>query len=393
MANQIDFNESDITSFEFENNKLYKLILRIEPHLSRILFLTSTFLFLLENTVLKLPFLLNNLFNPFMWLILLIWISILFVFPFRIHSFLVKKQLREFKKSYEMMASLVIFISGFFIQSLPDIQLCALTVFGTVCSTYPGGFLVGLIFIIILMVPSYFIISKFSKIKELTNVIVNFDPILSKLHASMNGIKEKIFQNTKDLNESTESFVKSAKNSQEGDLYNQADKYNNLMAQIFYFKELIDEIQTNPQILNNRAIYAYEHNQFELGISLSIKSITNSRKVKKMDLMKRYHTLALNLVGKKNYENAFNVFKFILNNTRSLNIVDFEIFSTVLNNLNHKSAYNAIEQRDYKSIFRILKIRYRPLIYFYEKVKDIFFILIIIVSIILLLTFLEVFVK
>lgn len=386
MTNQVEVNDSDISFFGFEENKLYKLILRIEPNLSRILFLTSIFLFLLENTILKLPYLLNNLLNPFLWIIMSIWISIFFVFPIWIHSFLMKKQLKVFIKSFEMIASFIIFIGSFFIQFLPDVQFCSYTVFGTVCSTYPGGFLFGLIFILILLVSSYPIISKFSKNKELANVTVNFDPILSKLHSNINNIKEKIFQNAKNLNESTEFFIKSTKNPQDGDLYRQVDKYNDLIAQLYYYKEFINLIQTDPQILDKRACFAYDQNQFELGIRLSIKSVTNSRKEKKKELMKRYHTLALNLAGKKSSENAFNVFKFILKNTRSLDIINFEIFSTVLNNLNYQSACNAIKQREFKSMFRILEMRYRPLIYFYEKIKGLFFILIIIVSVILLLT-------
>lgn len=385
MANQIKHKGNDISFFGFEKNKLYKLILRVEPNLARFLFLTSTFLFLLENTILKLPYLLENIFNPFMWILMSIWILILFVMPIWIHSYLMKKQLKIFIKSFEMITSFIIFIGSFFIQFLPDFQICAYTIYGTACSTYPGGFLFGMIFILILILISSPIISKFSKNKELDNFVSDFDPILSKLQLNINDVKEKIIQNSKNLNKFTESFITSTNKQKDWDLYNHVDRYNDLIAQLYYFNERINIIQTNPKILDNRAYYAFEHNEFELGIRLSIKSVTNSKKVKKMELMKRFHTLALNLVGKKSFENAFNVFKFILINTRSLNILNFEIFSIVLNNLNYHSAYNAIKQREYKTMFRILEIRYKSLRYFYEKVKTLFLILIIFVGVILVL--------
>ena len=90
MATQNRDNGVDISFFGFKKNKLYKLILRVEPNLSRILFLTSTFLFLMENTILKLPYLLENLFNPIMWIILSIWILLFFAMPIWIHSFMMK---------------------------------------------------------------------------------------------------------------------------------------------------------------------------------------------------------------------------------------------------------------------------------------------------------------
>ena len=389
MANKAEASDSDISFFEFEKNKLYKQILNIEPNISKYLFLISTFLFLFQNTILQLPFLINNLFNPFMWILISIWVLILIVFPIWIHYLLTKRKLKVFLKSFEMIASLIIFITGFFIQFLPDIQFCAYTIFDIGCSTYPGGFLFGLIFIFILLIFSYPIISKFSKKKDLYNAIIDYHPIESKLSLRINDIKEKISQNAVNLNRSLEFFINSTQNSQRIDLYSQVDKYNDFIAQLHYFKDFLDFIQNDPKILDNRACYAYSQNLFELGIKLSLKSIKKSIMKNKIELMKRYHTLALNLTGIKSFENAFNVFKYILKNTRSLNLIDFDIFSIVLDNLNYHNAYNAVKQREFKSMFKILEIRYRLLIFIFEKVKLLLFILIITVSIIVMLNIFE----
>ena len=389
MVNQAEANDSDISFFEFEKNKLYRLMLEIEPNISKYLFLISTFLFLFQNTILQLPFLIDNLFNPIMWILISIWVLILIVFPIWIHHLLTKRKLKVFLKSFEMIASLIIFIASFFIQFLPDFEICPYTLFDTVCSTYPGGFLFGFIFILILTIFSCPIILKSSRKKDLSNAIIDYNPIESKLSLRINNIKEKISQNAANLNSSSEIFINSTQNSQRIDLYNQVDKYNDLITQLHYFKDFLDFIQNDPKILDNRAFYAYSQNQFELGIRLSIKSIKKSKKKNKMELMNRYHTLALNLTGIKSFENAFNVFKYILKNTRSLNIIDFDIFSIVLYNLNYHNAYNAVKQREFKSVFKILEIRYRSLIFILEKVKGLLFILIIAVSIIVMLNIFE----
>lgn len=344
-----DHNKLEDKNLKFDTIqiKATRFIKKYESYLSKILYLISLGTFLIESIILSIGFTLEHLLNLGVWIFIIIFGGFFIVTPIYYYLNINKKFNSLQIKSYEMLGTLVLFISSILVGYIPKVTFCAPSVFGTSCSVYPGSFAVGIFTTVFFILMPEIIVSK-EGIR--INKNLNFESLKSGMENIILDIQKKIELNEIKFKHELESMETSHnyENSVEilGIYNNNLEYYEKL----FFRKKQQQILENDPYSLRKMAEMEYKKENFEKGLILSKKA------VKKESSVENKRILALNLSGDKQFLEAYNILIELLNTNEYNPNSDLKVIAKILEQQNNQAASQAAKEKDIKKLYELLNL-------------------------------------
>ncbi|MFX1277489.1 MAG: hypothetical protein ACFFBP_04200 [Promethearchaeota archaeon] len=364
-----------IEEIKFDNITITRRILKkIEPYVSKILFFITFIVFSIENLVGFLNF--SWFFSPtggslldgLVFIYFIIFLFFFFSVPFYFYSTMKGKIPSSKARSFEMLSSLVLFIGSSVNKFLSGINLCI--DFLNTC--FPVTMIVG--FIILLFIVyltwiiefqfSYLKIKKYSKLTRIKKYSKftgqDFKRIETFLNEEKLKINHKIIENLSFIIKETDEIVKSFKWDYEKFTFKRLEKYSDLIEQLLSCNEILSGFYYNSIAIFYRAKGLIKDGEFEEGITLLrtiIRDLSSESEKERYDLAKEQHKLAVYLANIKQYKEAYGIFINILKNLplkKVQIIINFEVLGEVLENQGHLKARIAAKEKNYELLYNDL---------------------------------------
>ncbi len=333
---------NNIQDIDTNQIKFSKYIRKIEPTISKLLYIISFVIFLFKSLLFIPNSSLNYLFNLGFWIFIIL--AAFFIIPPIFYYLDINKKISpELVKSYEMLGTLILILGSILNQFVPDITICAISLLGSPCSTYPGSFLVGLIVssffigLIKLIIPKVDLrlpSSKQFSTKE-------FKIIKNILEARISAIYNDIKENKNIINKKFQRLQDSQNWELSDYILKLLRKNIKLHEEYFFRKKQLIYFDKDPKIMLKMAEIAYYEKNYEEGIILCKKAIDQVN-----DLEFR-HLLALNLAKIQHYQEAFEIFLDLLKNLNYKRLINYEVLSLVLENIGKNNAKKAANEKNY----------------------------------------------
>ena len=238
--------EINLESFRTRSTRKLK---KIEPYISKILYLTSFTIFLIENLVIFpdfsafssafIPRNLNpseNLFHFFVWLYFLLFLVFILQLPFYFYNTIKGKIPSSKIRLFEMLSSLVLFIGSSVNNFIPQ----CIFFMG---NCYPGDMIIGLITLFFIAYLTLILERKYyypreRKFSKLTNQ--DFKSIDSSLMEEINKIQDEIRKDTREIFETVKLTSQDSK-SIDNSLMEEINKIQNKIYTWEETREIFDE--------------------------------------------------------------------------------------------------------------------------------------------------------
>ncbi len=390
----------DINLESFSTRSRRKLK-KIEPYISKILFLTSFTIYLTENLVIfpDLSAFLSafiprnwnpseNLFHLFVWLYSILLLFFILQLPFYFYNTIKGKIPPSKIQLFEMLSSLVLFIGSFVNNFMPQ----CIFFMG---NCYPGVMMIGLITLFIigyftLILERKYYYPRERKYSKLTNQ--DFKSIDNLLKEEINKIQDKIQENLELMVKETREIYETLNSDLEKFTFKRLEKYSDLIEELSLCYRRRDFLNFYDMKLY-RAKALIDDGELEEGIKLLRTLILDSPFEGEKGLYrfaKKQHLLAVYLAKTHQYEAAYDLFIEILKNVLLIlvrRLVNFDVLGEVLEHQNLSEASVAAKKKNLQLLYNKLGLeKYHYSLKFY--IVKVVIGLIVGIGIIYLLTFL-----
>ena len=140
--------------------KITRFIKKHESLLSKISFIIPFGTFLFGSILLSLGFAYDLSLNIGAWIYLLSFGGIIILTPIYYYLTMNKRFNSSQIKSFEILGTFLFFIADIIVKYIPDFTFRFPSVFGTICSVYPGSYVVGVFTISFFLLMSVIFVPK-----------------------------------------------------------------------------------------------------------------------------------------------------------------------------------------------------------------------------------------
>ena len=346
--------EKNLDNFQARTRRQLK---KIEPYISKILYLTSFTVFLVQNLVIVVSFSFKHIWDFFTsahFFLIIVFIGSL---PFYFYNTITGKIPSSKVQSFEMISSVILFIGSSVNNFLSQIYICI-----PLGNCYPGTMIVGLATLFIILYLTWILERGYNlyakKYSKLTSQ--DFKRIEISLKEEILKIEDEIQENLKLIGEETREVVETLGLEYEKFSFKRLEKYSDLIEELFLHYKQLSFLKYNSEMMFYKAKGFIDDGEFEEGIVLlqaSIKYSPSKSVEEQHKLAVKQHLLAVNLARIHRYEEAYKIFMEILKNRsggRVRSIVNFDVLGKVLENLNHLEASVAAKERNYELLYNKL---------------------------------------